>query len=72
MSKWIDAGEHQKRLYCTPPHITKALLKREFFPGTIWEPAAGKGHIVQVLRECGYTDVVASDINDWGFQSLPD
>ena len=67
MSKLMDDYENKKQLYCTPPHITKALLKREVFPGMIWEPAAGRGHIVRVLRECGYTEIVCSDINDWGF-----
>lgn len=60
--------ERTERLYCTPPHIVKALLKREVFPGTIWEPAAGRGDIVRVLLNCGYSNVVASDINDWGFR----
>jgi hypothetical protein len=64
----MDDTERQKRLYCTPCHITKALLKREFFPGSIWEPAAGRGDIVRVLQECNYPDVHSSDINAWGFQ----
>ena len=55
-----------RELYCTPRHVTQALLVRERFPGTIWEPAAGKGHIVRVLHEHGYADVVASDLHDWG------
>lgn len=65
---YMDQAEKGARLYCTPPHITKALLKREFFPGAIWEPAAGRGHVVQVLHECGYRDVIASDLKDWGFR----
>jgi hypothetical protein len=44
MSSVMSEFERQKRLYCTPPHVTKALLKREFLPGSVWEPAAGKGH----------------------------
>ena len=68
MLKQIDETERQARLYCTPAHIVKALLQRESFPGSICEPAAGRGDIVKVLRECGYADVHASDINDWGFQ----
>ena len=66
MSKYMNSVEHKKELYCTPPHITKALLRREIFGPRIWEPAAGRGHIVRVLRECGYEDVVASDLHDWG------
>jgi hypothetical protein len=68
MSNVMNEVERENRLYCTPPQIVKALLKREPFPGAIREPAAGKGHIAQVLRDCGYRDVFASDINDWGLQ----
>jgi hypothetical protein len=58
----------REQLFCTPPHLVKALLKRESFPGTIWEPAAGEGHIVKVLRACGYDNIIASDLNNWGFR----
>jgi hypothetical protein len=68
MSKSMDEVERQAGLYCTPSHVVKALLKREQFVGTIWDPAAGKGHIVRVLTQCGYPDVIASDIKDWGFE----
>ena len=68
MSSLMNEMERRKGLYCTPPHIVKALLKRERFLGTIWEAAAGLGHIVKVLLECGYRDIVASDKNDWGFR----
>jgi hypothetical protein len=64
----MNAIERDNQLFCTPSHVTKALLTREVFPGSIWEPAAGKGHIVEVLRQCGYTDIHAPDINDWGFR----
>jgi hypothetical protein len=68
MSKVMSDFEREKGLFCTPRHITRALLKREEFPGLVWEPAAGKGDIVRVLLEWGYRDVLASDIYDWGFQ----
>lgn len=48
--------------------LPRRMLKREVFPGTIWEPATGKGHIVPVLLDCGHRDVLASDITDWGFE----
>jgi len=64
----MDETERLKGLFCTPDHITKALLKREPFGGSIWEPCAGRGDIVTVLRDCGYRDVMASDIENWGFQ----
>jgi hypothetical protein len=65
---YINPTEKKARLYCTPGHVTKALLKREYFPGSIWEPAAGRGDIVKVLRDCNYPDIHASDLNDWGFK----
>ena len=68
MTEYIHPTDKKARLYCTPPHITKSLLKREYFPGSIWESAAGRGDIVRVLRDCNYTDIYASDINDWGFE----
>ena len=53
-------------LYETPAVATEALLRVEVtLPRTIWEPAAGRGAIVRVLREHGH-DVVASDLVDYG------
>jgi hypothetical protein len=37
----------------------------EALPHRIWEPAAGAGAIVQVLRAAGH-HVHASDVHDWG------
>jgi hypothetical protein len=41
--------------YLTPEWVVRALLP--YLPPaiTIWEPAAGKGNIVNVLREAGHT-----------------
>jgi hypothetical protein len=64
MKKLRDEDEAQ--LYCTPPHITEALLTREKFHGMIWEPAAGRGHIANVFRPT-YPNIFASDLNDWGY-----
>jgi hypothetical protein len=52
-------------LYETPPAATAALLGVERLPHRIWEPAAGRGAIVRVLRDHGYA-VIASDIHDYG------
>jgi hypothetical protein len=52
-------------LYETPPVATEALLHVEKIPQRVWEPAAGKGAIVRVLRAHGH-DVVASDVFDYG------
>lgn len=51
-------------LYETPTVATEALLKCEFLPKKIWEPAAGHGAIAKVLRAHGH-DVVASDLIDY-------
>ena len=53
-------------MYPTPSVATEALLRVEQLPARIWEPAAGDGAIVDVLREHG-REVVASDLADYGF-----
>jgi hypothetical protein len=52
-------------LYETPSVAVEALLRVEQIPHTIWEPAAGRGAIVRVLRDRGHA-VIASDIYDYG------
>jgi hypothetical protein len=54
-------------LYETPPVAIEALLAVENLPDIIWEPAAGRGAIVNVLRDLGH-QVIASDIINYGFQ----
>jgi hypothetical protein len=53
-------------LYETPPVAVEALLRVEQLPSYIWEPAAGRGAIVNTLRAATYK-VIASDIADYGF-----
>jgi hypothetical protein len=52
-------------LYETPGVAVEALLRVEQLPHCIWEPAAGKGAIVLVLRDHGHA-VIASDIHNYG------
>jgi hypothetical protein len=52
-------------LYETPAVAIEALLCVEKIPHRIWEPAAGRGAIVRVLRNQGHA-VIASDIYDYG------
>jgi hypothetical protein len=52
-------------LYETPAVAVEALLRVEQLPTHIWEPAAGRGAIVRVLRQHGHT-VTASDVFDYG------
>ena len=53
-------------LYETPALAVEALQCAEPLPLTVWEPAAGRGAIVNVLRSRGHT-VIASDVIDYGF-----
>ena len=53
-------------LYETPALAVEALLRVETLPLSIWEPAAGRGAIVRVLRAHGHT-VITSDITNHGF-----
>src|SRR5262249_40403838 len=60
--------------YGTPPVAVEALLRVEPLPHRLWEPAAGRGNIVDVLRARGHT-VIGSDLVDFGrpdFFSRPD
>ena len=52
-------------LYETCPEAVHALLAIEKLPMWIWEPAAGRGAIVDVLRQAGHA-VVATDLVDYG------
>jgi hypothetical protein len=58
-------SERGHDLYETPAVVTEALLKVEDLPHRIWEPAAGRGAIVDVLRAHGHYVVVA-DLIDYG------
>jgi hypothetical protein len=52
--------------YSTPAVAVEALLRAERLPHWIWEPCAGTGNIVEVLRTAGHA-TIASDIVDRGF-----
>jgi len=43
--------ERTNDFYPTPEWATHALMKREPFPGDIWEPACGKGDMSKVLLQ---------------------
>lgn len=53
-------------MYETPPCAVEALLRVEQLPRGIWEPAAGRGAIANVLRGAGHL-VIASDITTYDF-----
>ena len=71
LSRAAQSGSHALAargldLYETPPCATEALLRVERLPHWVWEPAAGRGAIVNVLRAHGHA-AIASDIVDYGF-----
>lgn len=47
--------------YWTEPWVTRAVLNAVKFRGVIWEPAAGRGDMAEVLHDAGY-EVIVSDI----------
>ena len=57
--------ERREDLYQTPSVAVEALLRVEQLPRRLWEPAAGRGAIVNVLRAAGH-EVLASDFVDYG------
>jgi hypothetical protein len=66
LSHAAQSGRHKLEergadLYETPACAVEALLAVEQPPHWIWEPAAGRGAIVNVLRDRGHA-VIASDL----------
>ena len=67
LSHAAQSGRHALKergldLYETPPCATEALLRVEQLPHWVWEPAAGRGAIVNVLRDHGHA-AIASDVS---------
>ena len=60
-SRRASFAERGLDLYETPSVAIEALLRVEQLPHHIWEPACGRGAIVNVLRSAGHS-VVATDI----------
>lgn len=58
-------ADRKDDLYETPPEATRALLRVESLPHWIWEPAAGRCAIVDVLNDNGHA-VIAHDLVDYG------
>jgi hypothetical protein len=60
------ATDYERRAwdhYETEPWVTEVLLRHESFE-RVWEPAVGKGAILNVMSNHG-VDVYGSDIHDW-------
>ena len=62
-------GRVKNDYYATPPESTKALLDRVKFEGeNILEPAAGEGHISEVLKDYyPNKEIVSTDLIDRGY-----
>src|SRR4051812_35540944 len=50
--------------YESDPSAVRALLRAEYLPAAIWEPACGPGAIARVLREAAH-QVLATDLIDY-------
>jgi hypothetical protein len=58
-------SERKDDLHETPACAVHALLRAERLPPRLWEPACGRGAIVDVLRAAGH-EVIGSDLVDYG------
>lgn len=67
----MSKGRPQHDFYITPPEATLALLQKEKFEGSIWEPACGNGAICEVFKDQGY-DIYGSDLIDRGYGDVQD
>lgn len=71
----VGYGENRESsdFYPTPEYVTEALLEREKFVGSIWEPASGDGSMSKVLEKY-YGNVTSSDIRTgkdvYGYQGI--
>jgi hypothetical protein len=64
----VQRHPHSERghdCYSTPAVAVEALLRTETLPHRLWEPACGRGNIVDVLRARGH-QVIGSDLIDYG------
>lgn len=60
----------------TPPWATRAFIRHYFrnedlADSSVWEPACGRGHMAQVLREF-FGTVRGSDVFDYGYGDVQD
>ena len=65
LTKRFNQREKIRDHFATPMAITRLLLERETFEGTILEPAAGERRaIVAALEEAGYDGIQHFDLHD--------
>ena len=69
-----ELADRKDDLYETPSCAVEALLRVEKLPMHLWEPACGRGNIVTVLKNAGYSvyssDLVNYGTGDWGVDFL--
>lgn len=71
-SNHSDVEREINDFYATPPVATKVLINYlndkypDFSKRLIWEPACGRGHISEVLKQNGYF-VASTDLIDRGY-----
>jgi hypothetical protein len=64
----VSPFRSQYDFYPTPAYVTRALLEREEFTGTVWECASGNGAMSRVLEEeLPHCKVVSSTIEEKGY-----
>lgn len=60
----IITGKKQNAdFYVTPSYVIEALLNREKFIGTIFEPCCGSGSIIKTLKNLTNNKIIGCDIN---------
>jgi len=59
----VSNDRKEQDFYPTPKWATEALLDREIFIGSMWEPACGDGAISEVLKSRGFTPYSSDLIN---------
>lgn len=68
-SSHTEQERQEHDYYATHPDAVRALLKESsaYIQGIVWEPAAGKGHIVRTLKKYTSAEVVCSDKYQYGY-----
>ena len=61
-----DHEREKHDYYATDPRTIDELLAVEEFPGRVWEPACGEGHMSERLKANG-VDVYSTDLIDRGY-----
>jgi len=71
ITKKSNKDRENNDFYPTPPIATLSLLKNHDVPLSLWEPAAGKGHITKELKRNGH-EVFSSDLYEYENPLVPD